>query len=308
MKTIDVSIIGEIYIDHVFSGFPVWPQPGEEVFTEEYLQEVGGGAANTACGLGRLGRSTRLIGIVGELDLSWFQTRLKSFNVQTQALQTGEGRSGVTVSVSTRQDRSFFTYRGTNVHLKELLREPGLVAELRQSRHVHFAMPLDADIAMRLLPELRSSGCTTSLDVGFQPQWLTDSKNLLVCRAVDYLLPNEREAAMLCGGDAEDYLTFAERVALPSGVLKLGPRGATMTVGGRRYQVSSPNVAVVDTTGAGDAFDAGFIDALLDRAGAEDCLRRACICGGLSTRTAGALAGLPVRDQVENLYGQTYAS
>src|SRR5581483_4928486 len=55
MKIWDVSIVGEIYIDHVMSGFQSWPAPGEEVVTEHYTREIGGGSANTACGLARLG-------------------------------------------------------------------------------------------------------------------------------------------------------------------------------------------------------------------------------------------------------------
>lgn len=308
MKSFDVTIIGEIYIDHVFSGFPVWPQPGEEVFTDEYLQEVGGGAANTACGLARLGRSTRLLGVVGKTDLPWFRTRLSPFGVQTGTLRTAEDRSGVTISVSTREDRSFFTYVGANRQLSNILQEPGLLAELQQSRHVHFAMPLATGTATHLLEELRGAGCTTSLDVGFQPQWLRDPENVHLCRAADFLLPNEREAELLSGEDSDGYLAFTERLEFPCGVLKLGPRGAAMTLGGSRYVVPSPDISVVDTTGAGDAFDAGFIDALLDGARPEICLRRACICGALSTRAAGALTGLPDRQELRSFYEQTYAS
>jgi sugar/nucleoside kinase (ribokinase family) len=55
-KRWDVVTVGEIYIDHVFSGLQNWPLPGEEIFTRNYLRELGGGAAITACGLGRLNR------------------------------------------------------------------------------------------------------------------------------------------------------------------------------------------------------------------------------------------------------------
>jgi sugar/nucleoside kinase (ribokinase family) len=308
MKLFDVTVVGEIYIDHVFSGFATWPKPGEEVFTDQYLQEIGGGAANTACGLARLGRSVRLVGAIGAADAQWFRTRLDQFGVSSDLLTLREDRTGVTMSVSTTEDRSFFTYLGANSHLLTLLDDEALLEQMKQSRHVHFALPLDPHTAIHILPELRSAGCTTSLDVGFQPAWLSDPESLVACRATDYFLPNEREASIVCGGDGNDYLAFAEEQGLPRGILKLGPRGAAMATGGRRYSVPSPDVTVVDTTGAGDAFDTGFIDALLDGAGPEDCLRRACICGGLSTRTAGALRGLPLRDQIERLYEQTYAS
>ena len=66
MKTYDVAVVGEVYVDHVFTGFASWPQLGEEVFANGYVQEVGGGAAITACALARLGRSVSLIGRVGE--------------------------------------------------------------------------------------------------------------------------------------------------------------------------------------------------------------------------------------------------
>lgn len=304
----DVTVVGEIYIDHVFTGFAAWPQPGEEVFTNEYLQEIGGGAANTACGLARLGRSVRLIGIVGAADAPWLQSRLGEFGVQTDAITHSEIRTGVTVSVSTVEDRSFFTYVGANSQLPALLRQRAVLEQMKLSRHVHFAMPLDPHTASEILPELRAAGCTTSLDVGFQPAWLRHPDSLIACRATDYFLPNEREASLLCDGDATAYLSFAEGHELPHGVLKLGARGAAMSSKGRRYDVSPPEVNVVDTTGAGDAFNAGFIDALLDGAGPEACLRRACLCGGLSTQAAGALDGLPTVEQVERLYEQTYAS
>jgi sugar/nucleoside kinase (ribokinase family) len=69
--------------------------------------------------------------------------------------------------------------------------------------------------------------------------------------------------------------------------------------------VGSPEVQVVDTTGAGDAFDAGLIDALLDGAGPLQALRRAAICGALSTRSAGALNSLASRAELEKFYGQS---
>jgi sugar/nucleoside kinase (ribokinase family) len=308
MTQYDVAVVGEIYIDHIFTGFTAWPQPGEEAFARHYHREIGGGAANTACGLGRLGRTVNLIGAIGASDADWFEERLQDFGVASDGIRRTKGSTGVTASVSLLNDRSFFTYVGENGRLTDILRSDAILDSLQSARHVHFALPLDHGLAAVLLPELRAAGCSTSLDVGFQPAWFSSPAALDTCRVTDHFLPNEREALLLSSGDAANYLAFAEESGLRSPLIKLGSRGAAVKVNGKLHEVASLIVDVIDTTGAGDAFDAGFIDALLDGADPVDSLRRACICGGLSTRLAGALQGLPFREEIVDIYEQTYAS
>jgi ribokinase len=306
MKTYDVAVIGEIYVDHVFTGFAQWPQPGEEVFTTEYVQELGGGAAITACALGRLGRSVMLVGVVGRHELAWVAQRLAQFGVGSTGLLSGDPGTGVTVSISSRVERSFFTYVGVNAHLQEPWAAAAMLESVRQARHVHLAFPIGVRLASALLDRAREAGCTASLDVGHQPQWLLDSANRATCARLDYLLPNEREARILAGGDAYDYLRFTERHHWPSAVVKMGAQGALMRDRTGTVRVAACNVETMDTTGAGDAFDAGFIDGLLDGETGEECLRRGCICGSLSTRAAGALSGLPGRQDFARCYEETY--
>lgn len=306
MKNYDVAVVGEIYLDHIFTGFARWPQPGEEVFTKEYVQELGGGAAITACALGNLGRSVRVVGVVGKKELAWIAQRLSTFGVSSAGLGAGEDGTGVTVSISTSADRSFFTYLGTNMRLEELLAGETLLEHLGEARHVHFAMPITSALAARVLDRLRSADCSTSLDVGHQPHWLLEPANLETCSRVDYLLPNEREARIICGGDGDAYLRFTEACHWPSGVVKLGAQGAAMRDRNGTARVDALHVHAVDTTGAGDAFDAGFIDGLLDGESGQECLRRGCICGGLSTRAVGALRGLPARADFVRCYEETY--
>lgn len=308
MRVQDVVVVGEIYVDHIFTGFAEWPRPGEEIFAREYAQEVGGGGAITACALARMGRSVSLIGAVGAEDLPWLRQRLEGFAVATEGLRVGEGRSGVTVSVSTGGDRTFFTHVGENVHLEDHLSDGAVIDRILHARHVHFAMPISMIAAQRLLPQLRSAGCTVSLDVGHHPEWLREPANRSTCATVDYLLPNEREADLLSRAGAEAYLELTRECRWRSGVVKLGSRGAAMWREDGTWTVASPEVEVMDTTGAGDAFDAGFIDGLLDGATGEECLRRGCVCGGLSTRVAGALGGLPDREEFNDCYGRNYES
>lgn len=306
IKRWDAVTVGEIYIDHVFSGLLSWPQPGEEVFTRNYLRELGGGAAITACGLGRLGRRTAALGVVGEVESAWIKQRLGEFGVVSDGLKVMPGSSGVTVSVSVLEERSFYSYAGTNELLADYLASPEVLEQLRMASHVHFAVPLERNVAQQLLPELKVAGCTVSLDVGWQPDWYLKQENLQTCREIDYFLPNRREAEYLTEREhPEEVLQGLEKLGFTHTVVKMGAEGAAIRTGGQMVQVPSPQIKVVDTTGAGDAFDAGLIDAVLDGVDAFQVLRRAAACGALSTRMVGALKGMASRHELKEIDEQS---
>ena len=305
-KLWDAVTVGEIYIDHVFSGLLSWPLPGEEIFTRNYLRELGGGAAITACGLGRLGRRTAAFGVVGDTESAWIKQRLAEFGVVSEGLKVMPGSSGVTVSVSVLAERSFYSYAGTNELLADYLSTSEVLEQLKLASHVHFAVPLQRQVAELLLPELKACECTVSLDVGWQPDWYLKPENLQTCREIDYFLPNRREAEYLTGTDhPEQVLRGLEQLGFTHTVVKLGADGAAIRTGGQMLQVPSPQIQVVDTTGAGDAFDAGLIDALLDGMDSLHILRRAAACGAFSTRSVGALQGMASRQELEAIDEQS---
>ena len=149
---------------------------------------------------------------------------------------------------------------------------------MQRASHVHFAVPLERRFAEAVLPALRSAGCTVSLDVGWQPEWYLKPENLQTCREIDYFLPNRKEAEYLTGKQRpEEVLLGLERLGFTHVVVKLGAEGAAIRTGGRMLHVSSMAVDVVDTTGAGDAFDSGLIDAVLSGADAHEMLQRAVL-------------------------------
>lgn len=304
----DVTVIGEIYLDHVFSGFASWPAPGEEIFTEQYTWELGGGAVTTACALARLGRLVQLVGVVGEDQAVAIEKRLAAFEVATNNLIRTSDRSGVTVSISTPEDRSFFTYRGANRQLGDLLRRRhDLLDTISQARHVHLAMPLSGDDAAAVLPTLRRYGATTSIDVGHHVEWLEDRRSLELMRVIDYVMPNEKEAVLLAGSP-EGYLELCRALGIRHALVKLGSAGAVMLSAGEEYRAVPPEVVTVDTTGAGDAFDAGFIDAMLSGVHPKQWIERGCVTGALSTRAAGALTALPNREEAAAVCEENYAT
>src|SRR4051812_1110230 len=106
-----VAVIGEFFVDHIFSDFNFLPRLGEECFARRYAREVGGGAAITACGLAKLGIDVLAVGSIGREDGQWVLQRLNSFGVDCSNLHVEpDETTGVTVSVSTREDRPFFSY------------------------------------------------------------------------------------------------------------------------------------------------------------------------------------------------------
>lgn len=303
-KRWEAAIAGEIYVDHVFSGLHRWPAPGEEIFTRDYLREVGGGAAITACGLARLGRKTTVFSVIGEAEAAWTEKKMRSFGVETAGLKRAIGvRSGVTVSISVEEERTFYSYAGSNELLGDYLVSPQVLEQLKDAEHVHFSTALDRSVARYLLPELKSAGCTVSLDSGWQPEWYMLPESLETCRKVDYFLPNSKEAKFLTGSrNLKEAPRRLEELGFSHVVVKMGAKGAAFRNKGRTIEVPSLPVPVVDTTGAGDAFDAGLIDALLDGADLHEMVRRGCACGALSTRSAGALSGLAGREELEDIF------
>ena len=156
MKTFspEVIIIGELFIDEVLSGFHSLPKLGEESFARKLQKEVGGGAAITACGLAKLGVSVAVLGAIGKEDGGWVVERLKSRGVNCEGLEyDADEPTGLTVSVSTREDRAFFSYYGANRLLDKLLRKPSTLRAARKARHVHFACAPDSELDADLLGE-----------------------------------------------------------------------------------------------------------------------------------------------------------
>ena len=296
----DVVLFGDSFVDHVLAGFPHWPQPGQEVFAQNYFREAGGGAVNTACGLARLGRNAALFSIAGRDDGDWLIRRIRNFGVDTSEMSRGDLPTGFTVSVSTPAERTFFTYRGVNAALDTVLGDPFLWERLAQSRHVHFAFAPEPEPAITTFEKLRAAGCTVTLDTGWHENWLRDPSSLGVIRQANAFFPNKCEAEAITGTkDPGEMLDFFVQQGVSCVAIKLGEMGAVMAHAGARYECPGLDVEVVDTTGAGDAFNSGFIDALLDHETPQRCLEIACVAGALSTRAAGALQALPTREELE---------
>lgn len=300
-KLWDVVVVGDFFMDTVMTGFYMLPRMGEEAFAKTLKQEIGGGAAITSSGLARLGLQAAVLGVVGKDDGMWIVKKLICAGVNASALEHHPTEpSGVTVSVSTAEDRAFFTYYGANEYLPVLLKQPETRRLMANARHVHFACGPDPVLDRGLFPGLHEVGCTISVDVGWHEYWLTDPRNYEILRDADLFFPNEREAMLMTGrSDPEHMLEALTRKGVRNVALKLGGKGAVLAWQGELIWGTPYPVNPIDTTGAGDCFDAGFIYAWLNGEAPEHCLRTACVCGALSTRGLGGIATFPYKEELE---------
>jgi sugar/nucleoside kinase (ribokinase family) len=299
-KQFDVITVGDVFIDLVMTGFPHWPQPGEEIEATQFRRDIGGGAVITACGLARLGCRTALIAAIGRDEGDWFKEQLTTQGVNARELRLHPFEpTALTVAVSSVQDRSYFTYSGANRLLPDLLRDPLVMRTLTQARHVHLAHAIAPARLGQLAEALHATGTTLSLDVGWQETWLRDPASLTALRNVDLFFPNEREAAALTGETEPAQMLRAFAAAgLTHVALKLGEHGAALGWEGTTKYTGPLHVTPVDTTGAGDCFDAGFLYGWLKGKKPEECLQLANACGALSTQKLGGLAGFPTQAEL----------
>jgi sugar/nucleoside kinase (ribokinase family) len=294
MKKFDVALFGSVFVDHVLTGFARWPAPGEEVFAQGYKRDVGGGCFTTACGLATLGVSTTCFARLGRQDSLWILERVRSFGTSTDSIVFSDLPTAMTVAVSLEGDRSFFTFDGANGDLPGWLQSPELPGLLAAAQHVHFAYPLPPEPGLRIVRALHAQGSTVSLDVGWQESWLCGAQSWSLLAELDLFLPNEREAALMTGtSETREMLRIFSARGARGVVVKLGARGAALWSESRVIHKAAVPLAVLDTTGAGDAFDAGFLHAYLAGMPPEMCLERGTICGSLSARKAGSLDAFP---------------
>jgi sugar/nucleoside kinase (ribokinase family) len=304
-KKAKVGVIGEFFIDEIFTEFTALPKLGEEAFAGKFRREVGGGAAITACGLAKLGVSVKVLGTVGKADGEWVIDRLRSQGVDCSGLQfCAREPTGITASVSTREDRAFFSYYGANRQLPQVLVSDTTASILAECRHVHFACAPDPEADGRLFASLRKH-CRISIDVQSHMSWLTRPESLLVLRQCDVFFPNEREGCWISAAvEPHDILLRLRDKGLRGVGLKLGGRGAALLWRRRQFLTDAFPVKTLDTTGAGDCFDAGFIFAQLRGDKPQHCLEVANICGALSTRALGGIAGAPTLEELTECEAQ----
>jgi sugar/nucleoside kinase (ribokinase family) len=162
---------------------------------------------------------------------------------------------------------------------------------------------LQADLP-ELFGEAREAGATTSIDPNWDPAERWDGGLLALLSQTDYFLPNSAEAREITGIDDIDVASqsLAERGTTLA--VKFGQGGGMIMADGESLHVEAVPVDVVDTTGAGDTFDAGFLAGCLKGWTAQRSLELAVACGSLSVQAAGGTDAQPTMDEALATLGE----
>ncbi len=294
---------GEHYTDLTFFDLEGLPQLGKEVKTDRFAISVGGGAAITAAAAARLGCPTELLTAWSRspLDARARDWLTKAGVSHSRSLMTEGTQPGITVALSTREDRCFVTHPGANAMVPGFLLAPESLERLAGAKHVHCALTPDRwEPFVSAVRHLRERGVTVSWDLGWSPVAAESSGFRELCGALSVLFLNELEALRYSRASSVESALSALSNAENIVVIKRGRRGATACKHrGTPLHVDAIEVLAVDSTGAGDAFNGGFLHEQLAGSTLRRSLQAGNLCGGLSTRAPGGVDALPDRREFD---------
>jgi ribokinase len=295
-----VLFIGDVNLDIQMMGLSGPILIDHEVFCSGFGRSIGGSTAICAAAYSSLGGSAEFCGVLGDDENGRFvSARLADLGVDLRLLNfTSEEHTGVTVNIVHDSARTQVTYLGTLGLTDETDRA---IEELSHFRHLHISGPYGTPRFLPRIAELlaaaRAKGLTTSLDT----QW----GEARAWRYLDAWMPhltwlfvNELEARSITGEEGVEAAWRKLHDSTPCPIIKLGPRGAFFD----DRSLPSPAIQVVDTTGAGDSFAAGFLYANFEmRLGLEEAVSYAAATGALACTYAGGISSSLTKENVQAL-------
>jgi sugar/nucleoside kinase (ribokinase family) len=290
MKTFDITIAGELNLDLILYGLPAEMQTERELLASDFRATLGSSSAIVAHNTATIGARVAFTTLVGIDDFGRIAIdRLRAAGVDTShTIRHDTVATGVTILLPHGDQRHILTYPGTIAELT--------IADLDfdflvQARHFHLSSlylqrGLHAGLP-DLLRRLKQAGLTISLDTNDDPENRWGAPLAEVLPFVDVFMPNEDEICRMAKCDNLDDAIQSLAVKIPTIVVKRGRCGARVYEQDRAVDVAPVSVVPVDTIGAGDSFDAGFLRAYLLSKDMITCARAGNITGALSTQASG---------------------
>jgi sugar/nucleoside kinase (ribokinase family) len=295
MSHFDVITIGDYFCDLVVTGLPGLPRLGIELYGE-HMEITAGGVFINATALHRLGVKVGWVADFGNDLFSQYALQI----IRKEGLDESLFRwhdfpvCRMTLSFSYQQDRGFITY-------VDPLESSYPFEEVRacRPRAVLFnTLPLEP-ACCEFIQTVHECGGIILMDPQYTQETLQNPVLAQSLGLIDIFSLNESEAAALTGKSTPEEALDVLAALCPLAVIKCGARGAIAQQGGQRVSMPGLKVQAVDTTGAGDCFNSGFLAARLRGLPLETCLQYGNICGGLSTTGYGGTAKAPTQAEVD---------
>jgi len=291
MPRFDVTIAGELNLDLILYGLPEQLPPERELLADRMMLTLGSSSAIVAHNLAALGSRVGFQSRIGDDPLGQIAIeRLLQGGVDVSRVRRVPGSitTGLTVILHHEAWRNILTYAGT---IAETSWDDLDLDYLADSRHFHFSSYyLQRALRPRvgeLFQRLKAKGLTISIDTNDDPEDRWEGGLHEVLRYVDVFLPNEREACKAAGTDDLEAAIHKLSGLVPLVVVKLGRKGALAQRGAERFTSPPQEVVAVDTVGAGDSFDAGFLHEYVRGSDLPECLASGNRAGALSTTRPG---------------------
>lgn len=302
-RQLDILIPGDYFCDIIFTGLPAFPALGTEIYAQQVNVVPGGGALNGSIALRRLGVNVGWLGRLGNDFFSQFIDALLRAEGVDMSLVTriDAPLQRVTVALSYPTDRAFVSYADPTTEMVDRIFE---AFDTITFRHLHFpGLVLDVRIP-DLLDACHARHITVSMDCQHRLETLALPYVQEVLRRVDIFTPNTAEALYITETETLESAMAILSSIVPYVVVKRGGYGAWSRYQNTDYQSPALPVQVLDTTGAGDVFNAGFLAAFLKGHDPAECLRWGNYCGGLSVQGAGGTSTAPTLAQLTDWLAQ----
>ena len=276
-KDLDLICMGNLNFD-VTMILDEFPEFHEKAFADDMRLGLGGAAGNTAAWSSKLGLDVGFIGAVGD---DWIGEEhikeAKEFDLNTEGIKKVEKHSGLATILSSGQDKRMIKYTGANAE-KEVKEE-----YIKRAKHVHMTSNSIEDIK-KVLKITKNCEITVSLD----PSGIDIPKNIE--KQIDYLIMNENESLRLKESEPDENVNkIISKFKSSNTIIMLNEGGALLDLKGEeKMKVSSYDVEVVDTTGAGDSFVAGLLYGVLNDFNPKEIGKIGVSCASLCVQEVGA--------------------
>lgn len=282
-----ITGIGVTNIDILYSGLNKLPKVGEEIYSNGFDIQLGGGTAGTIVNLARLGISTNLITILGDDLFSKFaELKYNSVGVKISNVMTSEISYplNVTSAMILPQDRSFVTYGAGTI--KYSIKNEEIIKSSAENSKI---VLIQVDEFYETYKVLKQNGAILVLDVGWSDNLSLDGIKKYL-EIADYFTPNQKEALKITGCTNLDDALIVLHKYIDKVIIKLDKDGCMGYDGDTFVIPPIPNTNCVDSTGAGDAFLAGFCYGLYHDYDFKDCILFGNLTGAKSVEKVGALS------------------